>query len=251
MGSLEIHCLSEPVGHLRCNAPSPKEGARLPSPAGEPTRSLRGRISSAMPRTESHKAARAFSLTLVIISLIAAACAGGAYAWHGSPYADTSPAPDFELTDTEGEPFRLSAQQGKAVLLFFGYTSCPDICPATVGEMRSVFDQMGADASKAIFAFITVDPERDSAEALRDYLDRFNPNFVGLWGDPGRLATAEGAYGVFAQADDHQPGEPYEVTHTARVFLIDPEGLLRTNYPVDTDPQDILADLQYVTKRAP
>jgi protein SCO1/2 len=192
-----------------------------------------------------------FLPAIVILSLIAGGCARGTHVWHGSPYPDTSPAPDFELTDTQGEPFRLSAQRGKALLLFFGYTSCPDICPATVGEMRSVFDQMGPEASKAIFAFITVDPERDSPQVLRDYLDKFNPNFVGLWGDAESLAATEGAYGVFAQAEDHQPGEPYEVTHTARVFFIDPEGLLRTNYALDTDPEDILADLQYVTKGMP
>lgn len=137
------------------------------------------------------------------------------------------------------------------MLIFFGYTSCPDVCPATVAEMRWVFDQMGADASKAVFTFITVDPERDTTQVLRGFLDKFNPNFVGLTGDQESLVAVEAAYGVYAKAEDHTPGEPYEVTHTARVFLVDPEGMLRTNYSLDTDPEDILLDLKYTTKRAP
>lgn len=185
------------------------------------------------------------------LALFAAACAGDAHTWHGSPYPEASPAPDIALTDTQGEPFQISAQRGKTVLIFFGYTSCPDVCPATVAEMRWVFDQMGADASKAVFTFITVDPERDTTQVLRGFLDKFNPNFVGLTGDQESLVAVEAAYGVYAKAEDHTPGEPYEVTHTARVFLVDPEGMLRTNYSLDTDPEDILLDLKYTTKRAP
>jgi protein SCO1/2 len=199
-----------------------------------------------MPRQPTNF--RAFFPLLLAIILSLSACAGGAHTWHGSPYPEGTAAPEIQLTDMHGDLFRLSDQRGKAILIFFGYTYCPDICPATVGEVSWVFDQLGLDAADAAFLFITVDPERDTPEVLREYLGKFNPDFIGLRGDEPQLEQIEQAYGVFSQAEEHGEGEPYLVTHTARIFLVDPEGLLRTNYTFGADPEDILADLQFLVE---
>lgn len=183
---------------------------------------------------------------LLALVLLITACGGGAHTWHGSPYPDPAGAPEIELTDMHGDPFRLSDQRGKAVLLFFGYTYCPDICPTTVGELRWVFDRLGSEADNVRFVFITVDPDRDTPEALQQYLAKFHPDFLGLRGDETRLRGMEQAYGVYSEAETHADGEAYLVTHTARLFLVDTDGLLRTNYSFGTDPEQILADLRYL-----
>jgi protein SCO1/2 len=146
--------------------------------------------------------------------------------------------------DTKGDEFKLSEQTGKVVILFFGYTYCPDVCPATVSDMRWVFDQLGEDAGDVIFGFVSVDPGRDTPDVLESYLKRHNANFYGLWGELEQLEEIKAAYGVYAERDSDDPNN-YLITHTARVFLVDAEGVLRTNYSFGTFPEEILADVRH------
>jgi protein SCO1/2 len=172
-------------------------------------------------------------------------CGPKPHQWNGSPYQNPKPAPEIILMDTQGEEFKLSEQEGKVVLLFFGYTYCPDVCPATVAEMRIVFDQLGENADRVVFGFVTVDPERDTPDVLESYLSRHGAQFYGLRGDLEQLEPIKAAYGVYAEKDS-QDLQNYLITHTARVFLVDTEGILQTNYSFGTYPEEILADVQYI-----
>jgi len=187
-------------------------------------------------------------LTLPAVCWLLASCASPPPDWHGTAYDPAAPAADFTLDDQFGRPFQLRSQAGEAVLLFFGYTNCPDVCPTTVADLKWVFHQLGERAEGLTFAFVTIDPARDTPQVLRDYLGRFNPGFLGLTGDPAMLEQVRSEYGIFAEVDPAAHPEHYLMTHTARVFLIDPHGLLQTSYSYGTPRQDILLDLQALLK---
>jgi protein SCO1/2 len=172
------------------------------------------------------------------------ACQTGSHTLHGSPYDPPSEAPEIVASNTTAATFRLSDQRGGPVLLFFGYTSCPDVCPATLGKMTWVFEQLGERADRATFAFISVDPQRDSLERLERHLEHFDPRFIGLRLEGQELAEVMEDYGVHASKATEGDGENYLVTHTARIFLIDSQGRLRTNYDFETPKEEILADLE-------
>ena len=184
---------------------------------------------------------------IILLALWLAACSGS-YDWHGSPYEPTKEAPEITLSDTSGQPFQLIDERGEIVLVYFGYTYCPDICPATLAELAWVKEQLGPEAENVQVVFISVDPARDTADRVDSYLAKFDPEFVGLVGSEQELEKVTAEYGVLAQRD---PGddENYTMTHTSRVFLIDAEGMLRSNYTFDEPPEAILADVEYLLNR--
>jgi protein SCO1/2 len=145
------------------------------------------------------------------------------------------PAADFALKTSEGSEFRLSQYRGKVVLLHFGYTFCPDICPTTLAELAQVRAQLGQAATQVQVVFITVDPERDSPERLRSYTAVFDPTFIGLTGSAEQLAAVRQAYEVVAEKQV-VPGTSaaYLIAHSAYVYLIDPEGRLQQRFPFGT-----------------
>jgi protein SCO1/2 len=160
------------------------------------------------------------------------------------------PAPDFTLTDQHGQPFRLSDQRGHVVLLFFGYTHCPDVCPTTLATWKRVHEALGPDAERVRFVFITVDPERDTRERLQQHLAVFNPAFIGLTGTADELAAIYQAYGVFhekAAASGSAAG--YLVNHTASVYVIDPDGRWRLQFGFGTPAEDMVHDIRELLKR--
>jgi protein SCO1/2 len=163
---------------------------------------------------------------------------------HGSPYQNPGPAPDFTMPSTDGGEFTLSGEKGHVIMLYFGYTFCPDICPATLGQLRSVVSNANIDPALVRTVFVTVDPARDSLEVLTAYLGRFSSDFIGLRAEPEALDPILAAYGVYAAVDPDSDPEQYLMTHTARVFVIDKSGRLVTNYSFDTSSQDIKADLE-------
>lgn len=208
--------------------------ALQPFPKGE----LRARFLSFQPK-------HLISLFLVIISLTLTACQS--YQFKGTPYSEPQPAPDFELTATDGERFRLSEQRGQIVLMFFGYTSCPDVCPMTLAEARRVLEGLEGQAERVTFLFVTVDPERDTPKILGNYLKAFHPAIVGLTGTQDELAAVYQEYGIIAEKETlHESAVGYSVNHTARVFLVDSEGRLRLSYAFGTPPEDILEDIRHL-----
>ncbi len=183
-------------------------------------------------------------ITLLLLGLIlSAACSPSHVELHGSPYQTPAQAPGFAIPSSAGSTFDLADERGRIVLLYFGYTFCPDVCPATLGELRLLFEQEPSLMDAALVAMVTVDPERDTLPHLDAYLARFNPEFLGLRAVGDELDSLLAAYGVFAERDPESDPEYYLVTHTARLFLIDSQGLLRTSYPFGTPIDDIKADL--------
>ena len=157
------------------------------------------------------------------------------------PYA----APDFTLTDQDGHPFRLSSLRGEVVLLFFGYTHCPDVCPTTLANFRRVHELLGADARDVRFVFVTVDPARDHPSDIKRYLQLFGTvgdEFIGLSGSQADLKGVFQRYGVWVDIlGDPKKTANYAVAHSANTYVIDRQGRIRLEYPWNPKEIDGLA----------
>lgn len=188
------------------------------------------------------------ALLIGLIAVGIAINAVGDHEYHGTVYAEPAVAPEIALAHGDGV-FRLSEQRGKVVLLFFGYTSCPDICPATLSDMKQVFAGLGERADRLQVVFVTVDPERDTAEKLGAYMSLFNPEFMGLTGTEDELSPIWQAYGVFREIDNSSESMAgYLVNHSTRVYLIDQEGRLFMTYAFGTSADEITEDVRYILK---
>jgi len=169
--------------------------------------------------------------------------------FRGTTYAEPYPvAPEFELTRSDGTRFRLSETRGRVAALFFGYTSCPDVCPTTMAELNQALEKLGSQADQVQVLFVTVDPQRDTPERVQEYVNHFNPNFIGLSGSEAELARVWNGYGVFREVAEGTSAAGYLVDHTARVTLIDQQGNLRVSFPFDTPVEDIVHDLKLLLK---
>ena len=190
-------------------------------------------------------AAKPFSalMGVILLAVLCAACDPAAPRLHGSPYDSPAPAPDLDLIDTPGEPFHLDALRDNVVLVYFGYTQCPDECPLTLANVRWAVDELGSLSSRLAMVLVTVDPANDSPQVLRAYLDRFDPHFIGLHGSDEQLSQARLAYGVLAATPDTEH-EHSDVIHGTRLYLIDPQGRLVTSYDMSVPKEDILDDLR-------
>jgi protein SCO1/2 len=153
-------------------------------------------------------------------------------------------APEIELTRANGSSFQLSEMRGKTVWLFFGYTSCPDVCPTTLAEFKQSLEEIGDKSDRVQVLFVTVDPQRDTPERVQEYVDHFNPKFIGLSGSETELAKVWNEYGVFREIVEGTSAAGYLVNHTARVTLIDQQGNLRVSFGFDTPVKDIVHDLK-------
>jgi protein SCO1/2 len=134
---------------------------------------------------------------------------------------------ELALTDHTGKPRTLADFRGKVVVVFFGYTHCPDVCPTTLSEMRAVIDQLGEDGKRVQVLFVTVDPERDTQALLAQYVPAFHPSFLGLYGDKEQTAKAAKEFKVFYQKSAGSTPDNYSVDHTAGSYVFDPNGRIR------------------------
>lgn len=157
----------------------------------------------------------------------------------GAPYGHT-----FELTDHTGKPRRLEDFRGKAVVLFFGFTHCPDVCPTTLADISHAVKTLGPDAERVQVVMVSVDPERDTQEALAKYVTAFDPRFIGLRGD--MEATRKVAQEFKIYFEKRKQGTSYTVDHSAQSYVIDPQGRLRLLVRHDRIAQDLAADLRTV-----
>jgi len=187
-------------------------------------------------------------LALVVIAITAAGVwmFGPSGELRGTAYTEPYPlAPEFDLTGGNGNDVRLSEMRGNIVLLFFGYTTCPDVCPTTMAELKSVTDKLGAEKSKNVkVILVTVDPERDTPQRMQEYVNHFSKDFIGLTGAEAELAKVWNDYGIFRQVVDENSAAGYGIDHTARITLIDQNGNLRASYGFDTPVDDIVHDVK-------
>ena len=170
--------------------------------------------------------------------------------FRGTMYAEPyPPAPEIELNRDNGASFKLSEMRGTVVLLFFGYTSCPDVCPTTMAELKQALEELDEDDAKQVqVLFVTVDPERDTPERVQEYVNHFNSDFIGLSGTESELTEVWKKYGVFRENVEGTSAAGYLVNHTARVTLIDRDGNLRLSYAFDTPVDSIVHDLKLLFK---
>lgn len=170
--------------------------------------------------------------------------------FRGTSYTEPYPAaPEIALTRADGSSFRLSEMRGKVVMLFFGYTSCPDVCPTTLAEFKQALEELGAQSDQVQVLFVTVDPERDTPQRAQEYVDHFNPKFIGLSGSASELARVWNDYGVFRETVKGTSAAGYLVNHTARVTLIDQHGDLRVSFGFDTPVKDMVHDLKLLLSK--
>ena len=150
---------------------------------------------------------------------------------------------DFTLSDHNGKPRHLSDFKGKVTMLFFGYTHCPDACPTTMGELAQVAKLLGDKAKDLQVVFITLDPERDSAEILKQYVPSFNPDFLGLRGDPASTQKVAQDFKIFyaKQASNSKAG--YTLDHSTGIYVYDKQGQLRLFLANTQKVQDMAHDV--------
>ncbi len=149
----------------------------------------------------------------------------------------------FHLVDQNGKTVTNDDFKGHPFLVFFGFTNCPEICPTTLFDISEVLNKLGPDADKVNALFVTVDPERDTPEKLKDYLSSFNPHLIGLGGDPAALAAVAKAYRVYYKKVP-QDGGSYTMDHTAIVYLMDKQGSFVAPFNLKRRPEDAAADLR-------
>lgn len=153
-------------------------------------------------------------------------------------------APDFSLPSSRDNQFTLSEQRGKLLVLGFGFSNCPNVCPMTLANLAQVYKNLGALAGQVQVVYMTVDPERDTPARLREYLTNFNSHFVGVTGSADELASVRQAYGIIAKKEVHKNGGNYEVHHSSYIYLIDRDGLLRALVPFGKRADDITHDIK-------
>jgi protein SCO1/2 len=178
-------------------------------------------------------------LVVVLVATFIYVYAQGQFpAFHGSVITPPIPLADFSLTDQNNQTVHLSDFRGKYVLLFFGFTNCPDECPLTMGYLKQMVDQLGTLANGVQVVLITSDPARDTPEVLGAYLEHFNPSFIGLTSTLANLQPVWKEFGVSVL----EGGE----THSAYVYLIDNQGNLIATYPALQNAKDITADMKAI-----
>ena len=149
-------------------------------------------------------------------------------------------APEIILTDQNGQPFTMSSQRGKVVLLYFGYVNCPDECPLTMAHNKLARQSLGDRAKDVQVVMVSTDPARDTPQALKDFMNHFDPTFLGLTGTMPELQKTWKDYGVTVE----QGGE----THSTFLYVIDPAGDVRETFLPNAEPNDIAADMKLLLK---
>lgn len=180
---------------------------------------------------------------LLALALAAPAAWGAAPALKAGVFEPPQAAPELALQGSDGRELKLARFKGKVVALVFGFTHCPEVCPTTLATLAQARKALGAEAADVQVVFVTVDPQRDGAQRLREYLGAFDPGFVGGTGAPEAMAAVRKRYGVTAEKVP-LPNGNYAMNHSTAVYLIDREGRLRAMMPYGHGPQDFVHDLR-------
>ncbi len=182
-------------------------------------------------------------LWLILLLALLLGCSSKPASFIATDLTGADFASAFTLTSPAGKTVQLSDFQGKAVVVFFGYTRCPDICPTTMSDLAKAMKILGDDANRVQVIFITLDPERDSAELLQQFVPAFDARFIGLTGTPQQIQQVTQTYKIFVQkqADKQQQ---YTIDHSAGAYVYEPSGKLRLYFKYGQSAEDMAHDLQ-------
>ena len=198
-----------------------------------------------MPQNPVVRLIAAVALLLAVVAALMLYTPLGRQLWLGTKGSDGSAAligGPFHLTDQYGHARTDADFRGQYLLVFFGYTNCPDLCPTTLQAISTALDKLRADAAKVTVLFITVDPERDTPQVMKAYAANFTPRLVALSGTPDEIASAAKVYRIYYKKVGE--GADYSMDHTGIVYVMGPDGGYLAHYPVNVTADDILKDLQ-------
>ena len=186
---------------------------------------------------------------LASAGIVLTACQPGKPQFRGIDITGADYAKDFALTDFNGRPRTLQDFKDKAVVMFFGFTQCPDVCPTTMTEMAQVKQLLGPDGDKLQVLFVSIDPERDTPEVLKAYMGSFDPTFTGLYAaSPEALAALAKDFKIYYKKVDGKTPTSYSMDHTAASYVYDPQGRLRLYARYGIGPQAMADDIRLLLK---
>ena len=183
-----------------------------------------------------------FALTLLLVALLQSC--NQSLDWHASDVTGMMPDLEFALTGPDGTEVKASSLQGKPVLVFFGFTSCPDVCPTTLTQLSVVMKKLGPRADDIQIALVSVDPGRDTPQVMKSYTATFGPWLLGLTGSEEALTTLREAYGVYAAMESSDIKGTYNVMHSAAIFAFDTKGRARLLISDVSDSDAVVSDLK-------
>jgi protein SCO1/2 len=181
---------------------------------------------------------------LVVLALIGCRPAPQSPTFQATDITGAAFARDFRLTDHNGQVRTLADFRGKVVAIFFGYTHCPDVCPTTLSDFAAALQQLGPEADKVQVIFVTVDPERDTPDLLKQYVPAFSPRFLGMVTDAETLKQLAKEYKVVYQKTSVKAADDYLIDHSAGTYVYDPKGNIRLLMPYGSSPEAIAQDLK-------
>ncbi|SDM23569.1 protein SCO1/2 [Oryzisolibacter propanilivorax] len=190
------------------------------------------------------------ALLIGAAGLFVAGCSPRAPKFQGVDVTGADYARDLPLTDQNGRPRSLKDFAGKVVVVFFGYTQCPDVCPTTLGELAEVKRSLGADGDRVQGVFVTVDPERDTPEVLKAYLANFDPSFIALRGTPEQLAAVAKDFKIYFKRVEGSTPTSYTMDHSAGSYVYDTQGRLRVYHRYGSGVQALAADVRALLGQA-
>jgi protein SCO1/2 len=206
------------------------------------TRSSTSRRSS--PRCSSTTTSRLRRAVLALAAALVAACSPGKPSFKSVDVTGADFGRELKLTDHTGKPRTLADFKGKVVVVFFGFTQCPDVCPTTLADLAEVKKRLGKDGDALQVIFITVDPERDTQALLAQYVPGFDPSFVGLYGSAEQTAATAKEFKIFYQKVPGATPTSYTIDHTAGSFVFDREGKIRLFVRHSTGVDALVSDLK-------
>lgn len=192
----------------------------------------------------------AICAVLVSAGGLLTACSKGKPEFRGVDISEVDYARDIQLPDHNGQQRSLKDFKGKVVVVFFGYTQCPDVCPTSMQEMAEVKRMLGKDGDRLQSIFVTVDPERDTAEMLKAYMGNFDPSFLALRGTPEQTAAVAKDFKIYYKKVDGKTPTSYTMDHSAGSYIYDTQGRLRVYYRYGSGAEALAADVRTLLKEA-
>lgn len=194
----------------------------------------------------SRSISRLCTAAALAAGLFVSACSNEGPAFTGVDITGATYAQNFDLTDHNGQRRSLADFKGKVVVVFFGFTQCPDVCPTTLTELAQVKAALGADGDKLQGLFVTVDPQRDTPEIMRAYMSHFDPSFLALYADEGKLEQVAKDFKIYYKKVDGPTPTSYTLDHSAGSYVYDTAGRLRLYSRYGTSVEALTQDIQYL-----